>query len=856
MVLSSSWLSSWLVRLTFASVATFILVASLDAGVAIAAPEAHILRIDPRAGMQSDAPVLTTLIELVQFKSMSEAFVPCASIKPFNQRLDCMSDILEAPKATWSTFAFPKDKAQLLVKVDGQDRPATMEGEPQTWAASLKDPRVGTAWLVVLDAAAGMGARYGEAREVANDFIRSMQPNDLMNIMIFDDQAVFHSSKGWKTYAQRQELANTLKDVPQTGVSHGRDRALFEQIKKMTVDGFNDLGNTTSTQAIPLHQALVILSNGAGRNDVSSSAPNADVFHAYANKGRFPEDNPAAPKTPVPVISIWFPSASSLLNDIYKNNDLQFMQALANPEIGGFFDIVREMAPGEVDARSARILKAVRTRFDAMYVVKWRLGCLNADVQQSFDLEFNGTVPPIKGDASFDHVPIGVDPSQWPLSIDVGKTRSEAEANPVYPGGTFKVYGDFCWAGDKSRAEAYFIPTGTSSAIAGGTDIGAAKKAMQALIGQNMRGTAKDTNDTFAIFDVPDDPKVLDGQGDNILAHVIILDNKAYRSSGRDAKSILTLKAKKAPLNLVIILGAVGGGVVILLLVIVLLRGGGGGGGGRKRGSTTPNPVVAGGASYGGPPGGGGYGGPPPGYGGAPPGGYGGPPQGGGGYGASSVSPPQASVAAAPPAQATTPLAASSSGAGPPAAAVSNVVQVRCPSCQMTTMATPGQPSVCFSCGQPLPASATGPAPGGGPSAQPPFPLTGPLAESSLTPPPSPYGPPNGPVNGTGNGAGARPSVTHATLVGPVGQFPIMPGSEVRVGRDASQCAVALNEPRISGVHSTLKFESANLWVRDEQSNNGTYIGGERIPPNSWFVVPAGRPLRFGPVEFDVRLES
>jgi pSer/pThr/pTyr-binding forkhead associated (FHA) protein len=89
-----------------------------------------------------------------------------------------------------------------------------------------------------------------------------------------------------------------------------------------------------------------------------------------------------------------------------------------------------------------------------------------------------------------------------------------------------------------------------------------------------------------------------------------------------------------------------------------------------------------------------------------------------------------------------------------------------------------------------------------------------------------------------------------------VGQFPILPGSEVRVGRDAAQCAVALSEPRISGVHSTLKFEASNLWVRDEQSNNGTYVSGARIPPGAWTVVPSGRALRFGPVEFDVRLES
>jgi pSer/pThr/pTyr-binding forkhead associated (FHA) protein len=136
----------------------------------------------------------------------------------------------------------------------------------------------------------------------------------------------------------------------------------------------------------------------------------------------------------------------------------------------------------------------------------------------------------------------------------------------------------------------------------------------------------------------------------------------------------------------------------------------------------------------------------------------------------------------------------------------------------MSTLATPGQPSVCFSCGQPLSAEVT----------------------AAAAP--------------AGALIGVEP--TRATIVGPVGQFPILPGSEVRVGRDPAQCAVALTEPRISGVHSTLKFESAHLWVRDEQSNNGTYVLGERIPPGAWTQVPSGRVLRFGPVEFDVRLES
>ena len=811
-----------------------------------AVPEAHILRIDPRAGIDSDAPILTTVIEIVQFNSLTTALEPCATMKGFAQRVDCMSDILEKPKSTWSAFPFLKDKASLLVKVDGRDRPATVEGDPKTWAQSVKDPNVGTAWLVVLDAAAGMGSRYLVAREVARTFIGTMQQNDLMNIMIFDDQQVFKSSRGWKTAGQRNELVNVLAEVATTAPSHGRDRALFEQIKKMATDGFNDLGNSASPQSIPLHQAMVILSDGAGRNDVASSAPMAETFRTYATKGRFPDDNPASPKTPVPVISIWFPSASSMLNDIYKNNDEQFMQALANPEVGGFFDIVREISPpdpGVIDARSKRILKAVRDRFDQMYVVKWRLGCLASQVQQTFDLEFVGTSPQVKGDASFQNVPIGVDPSQWPLSVDVAKTRAEADANPVFPGGTMKVYGDFCWAGEKSRAEAYFIPTGTPATFAQGRDPNSVKAAMQSLISQNMHGTARDTGDMYAVFDVPDDQKLIDGQGDSAVAHVIILDNKAYRSSGRDAKNILTLRAKKPPLNLIYVFAGVGGAVVILLLVIVIMRsgGGGGGGGGRRRAGATPAPVVAGGpgygapppgyggappGGYGGPPQGGGYGGPPPaggGYGGPPPGGgYGGPPQ-GGGYGAS---PALASTAPVDPAAV--------------GAIAGGVIQVTCPACQRPTMATPGQASVCFSCGQPLPAEVTG-------KSGTPFPLTGAHAEAALTPPPNPY---NLPPVAPGGPA------TRATIVGPVGQFPILPGSEVRVGRDPAFCAVALSEPRISGHHSTLKFESAHLWVRDERSNNGTYVSGERIPPGAWTVVPSGRALRFGPVEFDVRLES
>jgi pSer/pThr/pTyr-binding forkhead associated (FHA) protein len=116
------------------------------------------------------------------------------------------------------------------------------------------------------------------------------------------------------------------------------------------------------------------------------------------------------------------------------------------------------------------------------------------------------------------------------------------------------------------------------------------------------------------------------------------------------------------------------------------------------------------------------------------------------------------------------------------------------------------------------------------------------MSAQPLVAPPNPYGP----------SAGA----SAASLRGAAGQFTVRPGSEVRVGRDPAQCPIYLSEPRISGVHATLKLEAGQLLVRDETSNNGTWVAGARLAPGTWTQVPQGAPLRFGPVEFEVQLEA
>jgi hypothetical protein len=826
---------SRIARLAAAAATTLV---TLAAGVASAAPAGHILRIDPRAGVSGGKPVLTSVFEIVQFKQLADVLAPCAGMASYEKAMSCWSTQLEAPRALWSPIPFPTDHVNLLVNVSGSDVPMSFVDETP-WGKAKAQPNVGTAWLIALDASSGMGSHYTDAEQVAHAFLDKMDPNDLVDLMVFDDRATIANSK-WKTYKDRNAIVQLLQAQHVEAGHPGNSRALFNQIKSMTTDAFGSLGNTDAPDAVPMHQAMVVLSDGAGRNDTESVSASADVFHQYLDAGRFDSNN-ALPKTPLPVVSVWFPeTGGGMVGDLYKNNDAQFMQALANPEIGGFFDVVQA---GGGAAKGPKIVAAVKERFDAMFVTHWQLACLNPTVTQTFNLVFQDTKPMIAPDGSFKDVPLGVDPTQWPLDVDFDKTSKEAQANPLYPGGTFKVFGTFCWGGDKGRAEAYFIPAGTSpSAATNSKNLNAAKQAMQQLIAENMRGSAVDVGDTFATFNVPDDPKVLDGTGDNMVARVVLYDNTAHRASAVDQKTVLSLHATKKPLPWLIILAIGLGAVAILLLVMVVFRGGGGGK--PKRGGGGP-PGPVGPQGYGPPPMGGA---PPYGGGGVPPYGGGGPqPPGynmapalgavGVGVGAAALAAPALpQLGYVAPANATPQPAAAPLGAQSPTSQVS-VVQVTCPACAMKTMATPGQPSVCFSCGQPLPADI---AVGGGAVSAPTFPLTGAMSASAPTPPPSPY----------------AVAASAATIRGASGQFTILPGSEVRVGRDPAQCPIFLAEPRVSGVHSTLKLEGSQLWVRDEVSNNGTWVAGARIPPGTWSAVPAGAQLRFGPIEFSVQLEA
>jgi hypothetical protein len=340
--------------------------ALLAAAPAAAGPEGHLFRIDARG-----APTLTTVIEVAQTKRIADVAARCAPLGG-DAHLDCLGDAFEQPNALATPFAFPEANAVFSVAVGGKDTPLAFESKSR-WGS---DPAAGTAFLVVVDASWTMGARLDDAREIANAFIDSLRPADTVDVVAINDRAAILDSK-WQSAKAPAKAA--LARLTFAHPMQGAKRPLAAVVRSVAGDAFKDL--PSAGVGAPLHQAIVLLSDGE-RGDGGAAE-----LKGHLGRGRFPEGG-TTPKMPLPVISIWLPTAA--------NADAKdFMASVANPEIGGWFTAVRAGRKG----RAPGIVSAVRGRFDAMWLVKWKLTCTVIGPTQSFLLAFNGTTPPIAGDA-------------------------------------------------------------------------------------------------------------------------------------------------------------------------------------------------------------------------------------------------------------------------------------------------------------------------------------------------------------------------------------------------------------------------------------------------------------------------
>lgn len=81
-------------------------------------------------------------------------------------------------------------------------------------------------------------------------------------------------------------------------------------------------------------------------------------------------------------------------------------------------------------------------------------------------------------------------------------------------------------------------------------------------------------------------------------------------------------------------------------------------------------------------------------------------------------------------------------------------------------------------------------------------------------------------------------------------------GVEVRVGRDPSRAGLLVEDPRVSGLHASLRFDGQDTFVRDEHSSLGTEVDGVRLAAGAWARVPAHGLVQLGPVPLRVTVEG
>ena len=65
------------------------------------------------------------------------------------------------------------------------------------------------------------------------------------------------------------------------------------------------------------------------------------------------------------------------------------------------------------------------------------------------------------------------------------------------------------------------------------------------------------------------------------------------------------------------------------------------------------------------------------------------------------------------------------------------------------------------------------------------------------------------------------------------------------IGRDAT-CQIRLSDPEVSRTHALLWVERKLLYLRDENTSNGTYLNEGRLPAKQPVALSLGSRIRFG----------
>ncbi len=80
------------------------------------------------------------------------------------------------------------------------------------------------------------------------------------------------------------------------------------------------------------------------------------------------------------------------------------------------------------------------------------------------------------------------------------------------------------------------------------------------------------------------------------------------------------------------------------------------------------------------------------------------------------------------------------------------------------------------------------------------------------------------------------------------------PPGHLVIGREAASASLVIASPAVSATHATVMMD--RVMVQDSGSTSGTYVGGQRIPPNQPTPLDPNGVVAFGPVPIPVSLLS
>ncbi|HEY8074958.1 MAG TPA: FHA domain-containing protein, partial [Labilithrix sp.] len=78
------------------------------------------------------------------------------------------------------------------------------------------------------------------------------------------------------------------------------------------------------------------------------------------------------------------------------------------------------------------------------------------------------------------------------------------------------------------------------------------------------------------------------------------------------------------------------------------------------------------------------------------------------------------------------------------------------------------------------------------------------------------------------------------------------PPGHLVIGREAASASLVIGNPAVSATHATVMMD--RMMVQDAGSTSGTYVGGQRIPPNTPTPLDPNGVVAFGPVPIPVSL--